>query len=188
MNFLEAFDELDLLNEANLRHQVPPRIKYGRVNGKCPACEKHFSDPDTYEQHIINDKECRDEIIATAPARIKVGKKGHSYDEMTNITAAGLLDYMAKHQVCEICGDNSPEAGIHPDHIHANDSSHLGTFRGVLCTQCNLLLGQIERRIGKQNSMHYEEYLNNIKRYMQRGEERAAGSEFEKPDMYYKYG
>jgi hypothetical protein len=183
MNFLEAFDELDELNEASDHYRIPPRIKFSQVGGKCPAkgCIHEFDNKREYEQHITDGCNKVKNMLAKMPARIKVGKAGHSYDELTNITEEDMLKYLSEHSACEICGKTGD---IHPDHKHANDGSHTGTFRGVLCNQCNLLLGQLERRIGS-NSLPCEEYLTNILRYLNRGEKWVTNAPFTAPNEYF---
>ena len=104
MNFLEAFEELDKLDEASNQYNIPDELKYRKTKGVCPGCGKTYKPAKAYEQHILgfyqqNDsgdyewvEGCEKALDAfnktSMPARIKVGKKDHSYDEMTNITAA----------------------------------------------------------------------------------------------------
>ena len=184
MNFLEAFDELSKLSEASDHYRIPPHLKFSRVNGKCPGCFTEFDKQQEYEQHLMQD--CNKVLTSLKmPARVKVGKKGHSYDELTNITEEEMLDYVAKHPTCEICGDNT--VGVRPDHKHNKDSSHSGTFRGVLCNRCNLLLGALERKIGHSNSLPYGEYLANMKRYLDRGEKWTTNAPFTKPNLDFKF-
>jgi len=204
MNFLEAFKELDELNEASNQYQIPYELKYRQVQGDCPGCGKHFEKAEEYEQHITgfyrknaNGKfewidGCEDALKAientNMPGRIKVGKKDHSYDEMTNITAADLIRYKAKCKACEICGARElQDTELVYDHEHSKDGSHSGAFRGILCKSCNTLLGQLERDIAKQNSLPYEEYLANIARYLKRAQKWKASGKFKEPDLYYKY-
>lgn len=192
MNFLEAFEELNKIDESSSQHYVPPEFKYRAKNKTCPGCGRNdFKDAQEYEQHILGfyDKEynwvngCAKAIEAIAdmqtPAKIKVGKKDHSYDEMTNMTTGQLVKYRAKNRSCEICGaKEGPNIKLVCDHEHTPGSSHSGTFRGILCSQCNLLLGQLERRINKQNPMHYEEYLRNIASYLKRAEKWRINPDF----------
>lgn len=202
MNFLEAFDELDALNEASNQYQIPDSFKYRRVGGICPGCHQKIAGATAYEQHITgffrkNDtgksewiEGCADALKLIAdtdmPAKVKVGKAGHSYDNMTNISAAELLKYRATHRACEICGTKAcADAELVYDHEHSNNGEHSGKFRGVLCNQCNLLLGQLERAIDKQNSLPIEEYLNKITRYLARAKEWSKSSPFKEPNHYY---
>lgn len=54
-----------------------------------------------------------------------------------------VRNYAADHSgLCDICGDppsmkNKNETRLHVDHSHAT-----GEFRGLLCNDCNLLLGR----------------------------------------------
>lgn len=204
MNFLEAFDELDRLDEASNQYNIPDELKYNKQKGNCPGCGEHFNTAKDYEQHItgyykLNDKNeyewidgCEEALKAieatNMPARTKVGKAGHSHDEMNNISAADLLRYKAKHRTCEICGAREKkDTELVYDHAHAKDGSHSGQFRGILCNQCNLLIGQLERSISKQNSMPYDEYLSKIARYLLRAEDWVINPKFNAPNMYYEY-
>lgn len=182
MNFLEAYSKLDILNHSLLQYTIPPAYKYTKTKGVCPGCKTTHKSQEEYERHVIKDCAKAKSLFDSTnmPARIKVGKAEHSFDILTNITEKELIDYMVDHQRCEICGG----VGVHPDHRHSKDGTHSGTFRGVLCDDCNLLLGRLESEF---RGLSYDDYLLKIKWYLDRGEEwtSAAKAGFTQPDLMY---
>lgn len=162
MNFLEALEELDQLNEVNLTHQIRGNLSFKYNNGKCPGCGTQFTDKNDYRNHLANDCEAAEtkRALDALPARVKIGHGGRSWDTLTNINAGDFRNYIKTHNVCEICGNDKE---LHPDHKHAEDGSHTGTFRGVLCNKCNLLLGQLEPR------------LDTVLNYLDRGQQWESG-------------
>lgn len=53
MNFLEALEELNKLNEASDQYQIPDEFKFSKIkDGNCPGCGEPFKNAKDYEQHI----------------------------------------------------------------------------------------------------------------------------------------
>lgn len=171
MNFLEAFEELDQLNEVNLEHQIRARLSYKYNNGKCPGCGKQFGKDgkDEYNRHLAN--ECEDKAVRKVfnelPARVKVGHDGRTWDILTNINAGDFREYVKMHDKCEICGSNDR---LRPDHSHPANGSNEGIFRGVLCEKCNHLLGKIEARVAAQNIVALDDYVDALNTYLHRSQ------------------
>jgi len=68
-------------------------------------------------------------------------------------------NYLRFTYSCEICGDKAKKMVI--------DHKIPGTYRGILCQQCNTRLGWVER---------YKEIIDN---YLERGPQNAIGKEQE---------
>lgn len=168
MNFLEVFDMLDNLyselEENYDQSKIPWPFTCWNTGGVCPGCgEIHDKDKATYSKHLTTCGKFKNLMSRLDPeAIIKVGKKGHSFDHMQNISAGDLDSYITNNNnSCEICGDTTER---HPDHDHNNLK-----FRGVLCTNCNLNLGW------------FEQHRNGIKNYLSRLQQWKKLHKFKKP-------
>ena len=149
MNILEAFEELDALNEANLAQQFNGLFNF---DGKCLGCGAEFATTEECISHMLGCDEAR-ELLSHRDAVIKVGKSGHSIDAFNNISVLAFMKYISEQTTCELC--KKPIAEIkdrRPDHKNLGKVEHkhikdvgIGSFRGVLCNSCNTLLGKIEK-------------------------------------------
>ena len=184
MNFLEAFDELDTLNEEALTEASPEQqiggfLSYSFNKGRCPGegCEKKFprkrgtSAKAQYIDHVLSCDKVKDTLYKR-PALIYTKNADEVADVLDNISAGKLIDYINTNNKCEICGIELERTDLRVDHKHAQEVERKhgyrvgGTFRGMLCNQCNLLLGQIETRASGQNSLTYEKYLAKLSDYI----------------------
>lgn len=79
------------------------------------------------------------EYVKNNPERMKVAKdkaKAKRY----GITVEEMYALYADNQTCNICGDSFPiSKHKHLDHCHTTMKA-----RGILCTRCNVALGQMK--------------------------------------------
>lgn len=147
MNFLEAFDELDSLNEANLAQQFNGLFNF---NGECPGCGDKFDDENAVATHILGCDKAK-KLLSRRSAIIKVNKSGQSFDSLNNISAWAFMKYVNERTECELCHKSLADIkDRRPDHKQLSRSSQVqgigtGSFRGVLCNDCNTLLGKVEK-------------------------------------------
>jgi 5-methylcytosine-specific restriction endonuclease McrA len=93
----------------------------------------------------------------TSPQKRLVQKR---YDLKKNYgLSIAEADYLRSTYCCEICGDKAKKMVI--------DHKIPGTYRGILCQQCNTRLGWVER---------YKEVIDN---YLERGPQNAINEEQE---------
>jgi hypothetical protein len=172
MNFLEAFEELDILfselEENYNQATIPWPFTCWNTGGVCPGCgEIHDKNKAAYSTHLTNCAKFGD-LMSKLPqeAIIKNGKEGHSFDHMQNISADDLKSYLTNNSACEICGRTIK---CHPDHDHSTLK-----FRGALCTNCNMNLGWFE-----QNKANIKSYLSGFQQWKKL-------HNFKKPILGYK--
>ena len=91
---------------------------------------------------------------STSPAKRATQKK---YDLKTNYgLSVAEADYLRSTYGCEICGAKAKKMVI--------DHKIKGTYRGILCQQCNTRLGWVER------------YKEVIDEYLERGPQNATNT------------
>ena len=83
----------------------------------------------------------------TSPARRRIQLKSQ-YKTNYGLTLEEVTELKKGH--CEICGQHAKKMVI--DHKHGTK----GTYRGVLCQQCNVRLGWVEK------------YRDDINRYLEK--------------------
>jgi 5-methylcytosine-specific restriction endonuclease McrA len=89
---------------------------------------------------------------STSPAKRLTQKR---YDLKSNYgLSIAEADYLRANMCCEICGDKAKKMVI--------DHKIKGTYRGILCQQCNTRLGWVEKNI------------NTILDYIERGPQNAV--------------
>ena len=79
-------------------------------------------------------------------------EKVHSYRKKARkwgINPIALLDFIATHpKTCDICEKHESEVGtLHLDHCHT-----LNNVRGLLCSKCNLGIGQFDNSVNNLNA------------------------------------
>ena len=92
MNFLEAFDELDALNEANFAQQFNGLFNF---DGECLGCGAEFATTEECISHMLSCDKAK-ELLNHRNAVIKVGKSGHSIDSFNNISVLAFMKYVSE--------------------------------------------------------------------------------------------
>lgn len=87
-------------------------------------------------------------------------QRAHRYRAIGVTHEEYLAVLHGQHGACAVCGKNEKPAnsgthGLHLDHDHAT-----GKRRGVLCSNCNQLLGRV-----KDNIQHLESLIAYLKTY-----------------------
>ena len=106
----------------------------------CRGCGEQFETPSRTVHYCST--ECRD-----CPERQKEARRGYWLKFMYGITSA-TYDRILKSQdhCCAICYTNEPGgSGIH---FHVDHCHETGDVRGLLCSQCNQVLGLMEDNPG----------------------------------------
>lgn len=151
----------EVLTEANPAQQLNGMFGFNR---ECPGCGMKFTADKDCAIHALDCEKAK-ELLSKRSAIVRVSTTGHDFDYMPNISALALIKYINEHAVCEICG--TPLSTLddrRPDHKHLSDTSPVpgvgrGSFRGVLCNSCNLMLGTFEKK--KLDINKIATYLNN---------------------------
>lgn len=152
----------EVLNEANSEQQLRGFLRF-RKGMSCPGgCGKILNTEADYKKHINNCTEIHN-ILYCRPAVALAKEEGWDADLLKNISALAYLAYINKHMECEICGKELSIEDRKPDHKHSKETERKhrtgeGSFRGVLCDNCNRLLGKFEK-IGRDTVSKYFNYL-----------------------------
>lgn len=101
-------------------------------------------------------KLCRSKRNAKSWPQQKKRHKDKRLQRMYGITLDDYNDMFEQQKgVCKICGMVGKRKGLAVDHRHSD-----GKVRGLLCVQCNTLLGRIERN---------SDLISNILEYLKDG-------------------
>jgi len=112
------------------------RRGFGNANSKCKQCEKARmyawlkANP---ERHKRAQREWR-----------HANNKGHEYHQKYTYglsTCDRTFIYVRQNGCCKVCGNAVPYDEIKTDHNHKT-----GEVRGLLCGNCNVLVGWVETR------------------------------------------
>lgn len=139
MNFVEAFEELDRIQEGtNHAKSLHPIFSFENTCGICPGCGQQFSDSrSSYIGHLNKCTSFKDIKFSVAPIAALTGEKEGVI--LQNISKENLFQYRDQIDKCEICHTPFESRKKNIDHDHKTNY-----FRGILCRNCNTMLGWLE--------------------------------------------
>ena len=143
MNFLEAFDELDNIQEGiDHAKSLHPIFSFENTCGICPGCGRQFPERG-YPRHLSVCTSFKQEVKprVAAIAALTDEKEGII---LKNISKENLLQYRNQSVKCEICDKDLNNHNKNIDHDH-----NTSYFRGILCHSCNSRLGWLENHENK---------------------------------------
>ena len=141
MNFLEALEELDNIQEGiDHAKSLHPIFSFENTCGICPGCGQPFPSSSSYLRHLnLCTPFNQDVKLRVATIAALTGEKEGVI--LKNISKENLLQYRDQAVVCEICGTEFKHHNKNIDHDHSTNY-----FRGILCNSCNSRLGWLENR------------------------------------------